>query len=745
VGDVDQVFVDRWRSGFHIGNARPQMTARVRRGRFFHDYRTFTFLDGSDDDFMGQIPDNHQAKPWWPQWTPQTDWKPLPNVTACNKNQGFDNNGFQSVTVELENVVFKALTGVLGTYHAISRGELAPWRGFTQFGRRVIDAWMSDENEWYQFLIGAQIEVWQGYGDDHHSKGFTGLIDSVDMTSHPDHMTITALCFGSHTLGQQRLFNNVKAPKLVGPITFADRLKNTDTKKVGGGASASSVSHNKRARNVSDTDSKTEWWSDVKDSADHTEWVEIRVPRGRYDAMAVFPAFPGMELFISVYCTDRQKGTPQRSEHDPRFKPKKRAQVSDVNVDQGWYDPVSGNAWESLDAATRDARRASGDHIVPGVKGGIPWVQHIKHNDKVLRYHRMNGTIFEVGDNSIVRVSWRRLHYSPADRGWVAGVKRLFAVKRTPTKLAQKNNWILVDDPIEIVKVVLRWGGFREWELESFGMKLKDPLVFHQSDFLIDIINKLKEWGDFQFFMGDPTSDDLSTGVPKFRHTRALTPDPTNFDPRGIPWEVRDKDLLTGITVKLSKTNKATRIYARGKDLPKKKGGWALQEDKEFRVTAVYVPPWRTRMEGANVIRQVVHFDKMLQTKLDCAVMCRLIAAQEALQSATGGIEIPGNPALELDDQVSVIDEGTGANTRLWIAQRQDSFTVSPEGQVSWKTSLNGSWIDTLDIQGIAIDLVALMQQQIEDSDSGTVRASGPGPGLTRPAVTAHGPGILVR
>jgi hypothetical protein len=91
-----------------------------------------------------------------------------------------------------------------------------------------------------------------GLRRDHHSKTFTGLIDSVDMTSHPDHMTITALCFGSHTLGQQRLFNNVKAPKLVAPITFADRLKNTDTKNVGGGATASSVSHNKRARNVTD-------------------------------------------------------------------------------------------------------------------------------------------------------------------------------------------------------------------------------------------------------------------------------------------------------------------------------------------------------------------------------------------------------------------------------------------------------------------------------------------------------------
>jgi hypothetical protein len=305
-----------------------------------------------------------------------------------------------------------------------------------------------------------------------------------------------------------------------------------------------------------------------------------------------------MELFISVYCTDQAEGEARPQHARPRSKPHKRAQVDDIPVDEGWWDPVSGNAWESLDSATQAARIASGDHIVPGTHGGIPWVQHLTHVEKKLHWHRMNGHIFEVGDNSIIRVSIRRLRYHAADRGWIAGVKRMFAVQRVPTELARKNNWILVDDASQIVKVVLRWGGFREWELESVGMNLKDPLVFHQSDFLIDIINKLKEWGDFQFFMGDPTSDDLSMGVPKFRHTRALTPNPENTDPSGIPWEVRDKDLLTGISVKLSKTNKASRIYARGRDLTRKKGGWKLQEDKEFRVTAVYVPPWKKRMQA---------------------------------------------------------------------------------------------------------------------------------------------------
>jgi hypothetical protein len=144
--------------------------------------------------------------------------------------------------------------------------------------------------------------------------------------------------------------------------------------------------------------------------------------------MALFPAFNNHEIFISVYCKDRQKAKPARDSHDHRSKPRKRAQVDDIPVKEGWWDPVTGGSWFDLDADAQAARIASGDHIVPGTHGGIPWVQHIHTVEKKLHWHRMNGHIFEVGDNSIIRVSIRRLRYHAADRGWIAGVKRMFAM-----------------------------------------------------------------------------------------------------------------------------------------------------------------------------------------------------------------------------------------------------------------------------------------------------------------------------
>jgi hypothetical protein len=59
-----------------------------------------------------------------------------------------------------------------------------------------------------------------------------------------------------------------------------------------------------------------------------------------------------------------------------------------------------------------------------------------------------------------------------------------------------------------------------------------------------------------------------------------------------------------------------------------------------------------------------------------------MIAMQYQLQTFTGHIEIPGYPGVELDDQVGVIDEGTGANTRIWAADVQSTVPERRAGAV---------------------------------------------------------------
>jgi hypothetical protein len=62
---------------------------------------------------------------------------------------------------------------------------------------------------------------------------------------------------------------------------------------------------------------------------------------------------------------------------------------------------------------------------------------------------------------------------------------------------------------------------------------------------------------------------------------------------------------------------------------------------------------------------------------------------------------------LALDGKVSVLDEASGTNTRVWLASLNSTFTVSPDGG-SYVMSLGGSQIDVADMQAVMHDYVAL-------------------------------------
>ena len=131
-------------------------------------------------------------------------------------------------------------------------------------------------------------------------------------------------------------------------------------------------------------------------------------------------------------------------------------------------------------------------------------------------------------------------------------------------------------------------------------------------------------------------------------------------------------------------------------------------------MAATYLPPWSgahhsvltgkydPRFAGrlAGVRKHRVHTDRTLATSDECMMAAILASLQEALAAWTATLEIPGLPGLALDAKVSVLDEASGTNTRVWLASLNSTFTVSPDGG-SYVMSLGGSQIDVADMQAV--------------------------------------------
>jgi hypothetical protein len=162
----------------------------------------------------------------------------IPNISSVNIGQNFDNNGIKTCTIECDNIVMKAIAGVLGTYHLARRGYLSPLRRYT-WGARPPTTW-AEVNEWATIFDAiAQVTVHQGYGDE-LTPTFTGLIDQVDMTSDPDKMTITLRGFAGADAGRPALVRLEQGPTGQGPGHVRGPHEQDDVERISGGARASS-------------------------------------------------------------------------------------------------------------------------------------------------------------------------------------------------------------------------------------------------------------------------------------------------------------------------------------------------------------------------------------------------------------------------------------------------------------------------------------------------------------------------
>lgn len=693
MSDISPTLWRRWRFGeratpgppSHVGPAKPAQRVRLRRGVMDKLYQSFTFRDGSHERFGTILQSEHNAEPWQGQWRDTGPWIDLPNIESVEINQSYDQNGVATATIRVENVVAKAYAGLVGTYHEIQRGALSPLLGFAVMQRIASRRdWSAQANEWLNVLNGGyKVLVEQGYGDE-TTGTFVGIIDDCDVEVTPDFVTITCRDFGAY-LTDQRVFGHNKAREIRSPVVFCDRLRADDTKHAGSNARASSVrGASYAAANVLRVGDDQHWESQRHDDPEVTEWVEIHLPPGRYTSFWLWPAGNGMECYISAYV--------------------RGATVDGVDHEDGWV---------------------GGPDLVPGDRGGHPYIRHIP-TMRGQGQERQIGVEINATGVTTLRVSFRHLlpviegivgnattGGSTFDMAYAAGVNRLVAFKRTRKKEAKQKHWILVDDATDVVKWCLMWAGFHEWEVESFGsedspVRLQAPMVVDQSKFLIDPINTIKGFADYVFYIGQP-SDENSLGVPVFRQARVLQ--------QAAREQVTQDTLLTDVTPKFSKEALSYIIRVRGKAVKRSAGGVPLGQDTEPRVQAAYLPPWSgayfpldkggykgavfpDRLSGLR--KHVIEFDKNVSTPVEALEACVLIAIQEALASFTASVEIPAHPGLELDEALSVIDQASGINSRLYVANRHTTFTAGT--QATFTGTYAGSIIDTPDMQQLVMD-----------------------------------------
>lgn len=291
-------------------------------------------------------------------------------------------------------------------------------------------------------------------------------------------------------------------------------------------------------------------------------------------------------------------------------------------------------------------------------------------------------------------------------------------------KLADRgtHNWVIVNDATDIVRCALRWCGFKEWEIEDAGVQLKTAYPVDRSSSWMDVVNTVASDLGYVFFIAEPTSDDLSIGVPIFRKQsvlRTTSPQPIYIN----------STMLTDVEPTHDNSNDRFIIRVRGRFATRKQGGRPIiggdqSTDGQVLYTFQYWPPWMPKMAG--IIKQLTYYNIGSNGVLgfssvqQCMVACLLIAVQIALGRDTATIECPAAPNFGLDNMAYVDDgEASGIVSRLYITGRTSTMTIGGDGsstsssgntagsddtEMLWSTQLMGSLVDNPEWEHIVSD-----------------------------------------
>jgi hypothetical protein len=678
----------RWLSGKHVGRSTPVVKVYVRKGHLERTYRNrpaeevFCFIPGLKGP----------NAVWQAHWVPETDYVEVPNIAAINGENDFEQNGVEQVTITMDNVGMEPQSGAAGTYHTIERGFMAPTRGDAGFNQQAA----GDSNFWRGVWKdqSTQVMITCGYGDAHFPM-FLGLVDSADLTSSPDRITVVVRGMGKF-LTDQHTFMDAKHLFVKDPITFCDRQRADQITNIAKDSVAKSNDGSHFARFAADEDDSTAWVSQGHDNENELEWIEFQVPHARVEDFQLLPRFAGMEMYVSVYATNANVsgGGPART-------------TDDHDVGEGWI------SYEKLGN-------------VPGTD--FPYVNFVGQvNEASTRYKiRAGGGGYVIGDNSRVRLWFRKLAKVSSGKQWQykAGVSSCEVFSRVRKEAAEAFHWILVDDVSDIVKVVLQWVGITDWEIETVGSRLKDKIVFDRNTFLIDIIKKITEATSYTFSIRPPDTFDsgnlakgnaanLSMGVAVFRQNQAMT-----TEPRDARYSVRDDQCITGIQPEFDGSGLAQSVRTRGKLV----AAWKAQQDPDYippaggnlgRFFYNYRPVWARGGDAqaghgaAGLRKHEFHTDQHYASNQDCKVACLLIAFRMALEAAKASVQIPLFPPIDLDQQLQVYDQGTGISTRLWVVSRDWEYTGGEERKFSM--TLGGSLLDVDIVEQTRVELTRVL------------------------------------
>lgn len=270
----------------------------------------------------------------------------------------------------------------------------------------------------------------------------------------------------------------------------------------------------------------------------------------------------------------------------------------------------------------------------------------------------------------------------------------------------KRYRWIEIKDVTDIVRCCLRWAGFKEWQIQDAGVNLRTTYTVDRSKSYMDVITDIQGQLGWVFFISEPTSDDLSIGVPIFRQAQAGLQ-----RSKAQPISIGGSRMLTDLKPVHDNTNDRYIIRVRGELLSAKKGGVPLGGDTSRRVTFQYWPPWMNWMAG--IIKQLTYYnigDQSAigyQTIWDCQTACILIAIQIALARDTATASTLGNPAIGLDSFAYLTDAATGIAGRCYIANRKSTMKIGGDGtsQITsqatqaqepiWSTDFGGSLVDS--------------------------------------------------
>lgn len=341
------------------------------------------------------------------------------------------------------------------------------------------------------------------------------------------------------------------------------------------------------------------------------------------------------------------------------------------------------------------------------------------------------------GWNKDTRLHDAKMAFIP--EGYFKGTTKGSAIK--------SHNFINCKDVTDIVRCALRWSGFKEFQVEDAGVNLLKPYTTSSSMTWMDVINDVASQLGYVFFIAEPTSDDLSIGVPIFRGQSVLHSSNTYSVKPGTPTTVAssipyssarggnpiqvDSTILTDDQPQMQNTNDRFIIRVRGRIASRKQGGVPIvggdmSQDGQTMYTATYWPPWMSTMSG--IIKQLTYYNIGQRNGIlgfgsdqQCLVAAVLIAEQIALGRYVGTVQFPGNPAVGLDSMLYVNDAAvSGVTSRLYVTGRQSTMQLSgdssggsqggseygpgSDNELLWSHQCSGSLVDNPEFDQVVND-----------------------------------------